>query len=184
MAAPLPADAAARTWSALAELRGRHPDARWLPPDKLHLTLVFLGQTHAGEVERISAAAAAVAGRHEPYAAATGEGGGRLSDHRGGVCWLRLASGGPETAAIALELDAQMGSATYDAARPPHPHLTLARGIDQATLDDVRAAARDLSLRWTADRLVVFRSYTDPKGSIYEQLASFPLGVSAGGAAP
>jgi 2'-5' RNA ligase len=49
------------------------------------------------------------------------------------------------------------------------------RGVDEATLKDVQASARDLTLRWTADRLVLFRSYTDPHGSIYEELATYPL---------
>ncbi len=58
---------------------------------------------------------------------------------------------------------------------PPHPHLTLARGIDRATLDDVRSTVRGLTLRWIADRIVLFRSYTEPAGSIYEELAAFDL---------
>jgi 2'-5' RNA ligase len=174
------AAAAEQAWQALAGLRGRHPDARWLPVDKLHLTLVFLGQTDAREVERISAAVAAVAARHAAYDVATGEGGGRISDRRGGVAWLRLTNGAHETAGIALELDDAIGSATYDAARPPHPHLTLARGIDQRVLDDVRATAHEVRLRWTADRLVLFRSYTDPRGSHYEELHASPLHPTAG----
>lgn len=169
------AAAADEAWRALAGLRTRHPDARWLPPQKLHLTLVFLGQTDVRQVDRIATATAAVAARHQAYPVATGDGGGRVNTQRGGVCWLRLADGGHETAQLALDLDEALGSATYDAAHPPHPHLTLARGVDQATLDDVRATARGLMLRWTADRLVLFRSYTDPHGSIYEELAGYPL---------
>ncbi|HLB44977.1 MAG TPA: RNA 2',3'-cyclic phosphodiesterase [Candidatus Limnocylindrales bacterium] len=175
VAAPLPEDAAAAAWQALAEVRQRHPEARWLAPEKLHLTLVFLGQTDAREVERIAAAIASVAANHERYPIATGEGGGRISDRRGGVAWLRLTDGARETAAIALELDQALATATYDAGRPPHPHLTLARGVDQAALDDLRSAAREFRLAWTADRLVLFRSHTDPHGSRYEELASTRL---------
>lgn len=116
-----------------------------------------------------------MAARHAPYQVATGEGGGRTGDRRGGVAWLRLAEGGHETGQIALDLDRAIGSATYDAGRPPHPHLTLARGVDQATLDDLRAVARDVTLRWMADRLVLYRSYTDPHGSRYEELAAVDL---------
>ena len=172
----MPASAAAEATAALAELRARHPQARWLPPEKLHLTLVFLGQTESRRVDHITAATAIVAARHQAYDIATGEGGGRVHTERGGVCWLRLADGGHETAQLALDLDAEIGTPTYDANHPPHPHLTLARGIDQATLADVQATARDLTLRWRADRLVLFRSYMDPGGSIYEELATYPLG--------
>lgn len=176
----MPAAAAEEAVAAMAALRARHPGARWLPPHKLHLTLVFLGQTEPRDIQRIAAVTAAVAERHRAYDVVTGGGGGRVHTERGGVCWLRLAEGGRETSQIALDLDGAIGSATYDATHPPHPHLTLARGIDRATLDDVRSTARGLMLRWIADRLVLFRSYTDPGGSIYEELAEFPLpGVSA-----
>ncbi len=118
---------------------------------------------------------ASVAARHHAYEVVTGDGGGRVHTLRGGVCWLRLKEGGRETAQLALDLDEALDSRTYDAAHPPHPHLTLARGVDQATLEDVRATATNLTLRWTADRLVLFRSYTDPGGSVYEELHSSPL---------
>ena len=175
MAAPLPAADAERAWQAMAPLRARHPDARWLPPDKLHLTLVFLGPTDAAAIPGLTAAVERVAAAHERFAAATGDGGGRVHDHRDGVCWLRLMEGGRETAQLALDVDEALGSATYDANHPPHPHLTLARGVDKATLEDVRSTSRGLGLRWIADRVALFRSYTDPRGSRYEELASFPL---------
>jgi RNA 2',3'-cyclic 3'-phosphodiesterase len=175
----MPATAAEEATAALAALRARHPNARWLPPHKLHLTLVFLGQTESRRVDHIAAATSIVAGRHSAYDIVTGEGGGRVHTARGGVCWLRLADGGHETAQLALDLDAEIGSPTYDAKHPPHPHLTLARGVDQATLEDVQETARDLTLKWTADRLALFRSYTDPGGSIYEELATYPLASAA-----
>jgi 2'-5' RNA ligase len=171
----MPAAAAEEATRAMAALRARHPDARWLPAQKLHLTLVFLGQTDSGDVQRIAALTAAVAARHHTYEVVTGDGGGRVHTQRGGVGWLRLADGGRETSQLALDLDEAIGSATYDSTHPPHPHLTLARGIDQATLDDIRSTARGLTLRWIADRVVLFRSYTEPHGSIYEELAAFDL---------
>jgi 2'-5' RNA ligase len=173
--------AAEEAAAAMAALRARHPDARWLPPNKLHLTLVFLGQTESRDVQRIAAVTADVAARHRAYEVVTGHGGGRVHTQRGGVCWLRLAEGGRETSQLALELDEAIGSATYDAIHPPHPHLTLARGIDRATLDDVRSTAKGLTLRWIANRIVLFRSYTDPHGSIYEELAEFELPGGGGG---
>jgi 2'-5' RNA ligase len=171
----MPSPAAERAWQSLAPLRSRHPDARWLPIDKLHLTLVFLGQTAADEVPRLIAAAERVAAAHRRYEVAAGEGGGRVPGRRDGVCWLRLAEGGRETVQLALDLDDALGSAAYDAQRAPHPHLTLARGVEQATLEDVRRTSRGLDLRWTVDRIALFRSHTDPRGSRYEELHSQTL---------
>ncbi len=179
MAAPLPELAAARTWEALAEVRIRHPQVRWLPPNKQHLTLVFLGPTDPSRVDSIAAACTQVAARHRPFEVATGDAGGRAGGRRGGVAWLRLADGGHEVARLSLDLDDTIGSDTFDAERAPRPHLTVARGVSEAALRDLGAVAKVVRLRWTVDRIVLFRSHTDAGGSRYEELASSRLGPAA-----
>lgn len=113
-----------------------------------------------------------MAGRHAPFRVATGEGGGRTGGHPGGVAWLRLAQGGRELNGLAMDVDETIGSGTYDARKTPHPHLTVARGVTEAALADLRASASALNVTWTVDRVALFRSHTDPGGSRYEELAS------------
>jgi 2'-5' RNA ligase len=148
---------------------------RWLPPNKLHLTLVFLGPTESNRVESVAAVVAAVAERHASFQVATADAGGRTGGRRGGVAWLRLADGAHEVAQLALDLDEGIGSGTYDAGNSPRPHLTIARGVNEAALADLRAAAPDFKLGWTVDRVALFRSHTDPGGSRYVELASAVL---------
>jgi 2'-5' RNA ligase len=162
-------------WEALAEVRTRHPQCKWLPINKLHLTLVFLGQTDATRVPALAAAVDRVAGQHRPFNVATGDGGGRLHDRRGGVAWLRLAEGGHRVAQLSLDLDNTIGSHTFDERHAPRPHLTVARGISEAALNDLRGVAARITLGWTVGQLVLFRSHTDPKGSRYELLAASSL---------
>ncbi len=166
---------AARVWEALAEVRTRHPLVRWLPPNKLHLTLVFLGSTDAGRVEEIASVVATAAGNHAPFEVRTGDAGGRVGGRRGGVAWLRLADGGHETAQLSLDIDDAIGSHTFDARNAPHPHLTLARRATQGAIDDLRNVTDQIQLGWTVDRAVLFSSHTDPGGSRYEELASAML---------
>ncbi len=175
VAAPLPAAAADEAFAALAPLRARHPEARWAGPEKLHLTLVFLGQTDAHRVVPIAAALAAVAAGHAAFEVETGPAGGRADGRRTGVAWLRLSDGAQQVSEVALELDRAIGSATYDERRAPRPHLTVARLVDQALLDDLHGLSAGLRLRWTVDRLVLLRSHTDPRGSRYESLAESEL---------
>lgn len=175
VAAPLPEIAAARAWEALAGVRILHPLVRWLPPNKLHLTLVFLGSTDAGRVDEIALAVATGAGTHSPFEVRTGDAGGRVGGRRGGVAWLRLADGGHETAQLSLDIDDAFGSHTFDARNAPRPHLTLARRATEAAVNDLRAVAGGIRLAWTVDRVVLYRSHTDPGGSRYEELASVML---------
>jgi 2'-5' RNA ligase len=164
--------AAARVWEALANVRIAHPMVKWLPLNKLHLTLVFLGQTNPGRVPALTAAMEKVADGRPPFDVTTGDAGGRLGGQRGGVLWLRLDSGGHEVAQLSLDLDEALGSSTYNEKAAPRPHLTVARGVTDSALADLRVVAQSIELGWTVDRIVLFRSYTDPGGSRYEELAS------------
>ena len=167
--------AAARVWETLAEVRTLHPSVKWLPINKLHLTLVFLGQTDPARVPELTAVVERVAEQHERFDVATGDAGGKLQDRRGGVAWLRLAEGGHRVAQLSLDLDNATGSHVFDATHAPRPHLTVARGVSGATLEDLRAATSQITMGWTVDRLVLFRSHTHPSGSVYEVLATANL---------
>src|SRR5215211_3551066 len=83
VAAPVPELAAARVFEVLADVRTRHPMVKWVPINKLHLTLVFLGQTDSGRVSEIAGTVSRVAAQHAPFEVATGDGGGKLDDRRG-----------------------------------------------------------------------------------------------------
>lgn len=100
-----------------------------------------------------------------------------MGGRRGGVAWVRLADGGHEVAQLSLDLDAAIGSQTFDAKRLPHPHLTVARGVGEGALHDLAATAAAMRLWWTVDRIVLFRSHTDPAGSRYEDLAAASLAI-------
>lgn len=148
---------------------------RWVPPEKLHLTLVFLGSIDATEAPSVGAAMQAVAQRTQAFEVATGEGGGYDGGRRGGVAWLRLSQGAHGVAQLALELDAAIGRHTYDSTHRPRPHLTVARHVTEAALEDIREAANTVQPAWLVDRIVLFRSHPDPGGSRYEELSSAML---------
>lgn len=150
-----------------------------MPPELLHLTLVFLGQTDPSRASVIADALAAESARRSAYRTTVSGAGGHVDDRqaarRGGVAWLTLGDGFEETAALALDVDVAIGSATYDERRRPRPHLTVARNVDEQVLVALRAEARRTALEWSTREIVLFRSHPGPGGSRYEQLASFEL---------
>jgi 2'-5' RNA ligase len=170
----VPPDTAAATWRALATLRGRFPNARWSPPEKLHLTLVFLGSTHPEQVEHVAGAVGRATAGVAPFDVRTGEAGGYAGGRRGGVAWLRLAAGAQPVSRLSRAIDDAIGSSVY-AVADPRPHLTLARRVDEPLLAEIRHAASVLEVSWTVRRVALFRSFTDPGGSRYEELRSFDL---------
>ncbi len=177
----MPAAVATQLFDALAPVRARFPDPRWIGPDKLHLTLVFLGSRAPDMLGPCTDAMAQVAQRHASMDVATGEAGGRTGDRRGGVAWLRIGRGTRELSALALDLDEAVGAYSYGERLQPRPHLTVARRVDEPTIAALRAWADDRPpFEWRVDRVVLFRSYQGPNGSRYESLAETPLAGRGG----
>jgi RNA 2',3'-cyclic 3'-phosphodiesterase len=107
-------------------VRGFAPDARWVRPESLHVTLKFIGEKPEEEVEKIKSALSSIRG--EPIEL----------DFRGygffpgakspRVFWLGIASG-PQLVHLAKAVDeatSALGIPRED--HPFSPHLTLARG--------------------------------------------------------
>jgi 2'-5' RNA ligase len=146
---------------------------RLLRPDGIHLTLRFLGQASAAQVQALGPPLAAVA-RGCPALEAHVKGIGTFPE-RGSprVLWV-----GVELPPAALDLQRACERAARDAGFEPEPrpfraHLTLGRWRDRA----VRPALPETDLGPTRlDSLLLFRSETAPGGAVYTPLARFALG--------
>ncbi len=107
-------------------LRGFAPEARWVRPESLHLTLKFIGEKPAVNIEQIKQALSSV---HAETIELTFRGYGFFpAPNAARVFWLGIESG-PQLAALAKAVD----EATQMLGIPPEehpfsPHLTLARG--------------------------------------------------------
>ena len=150
-----------------------------MPPNVLHLTLLFMGQVDAGRVPTISDDLAAVAARHVAFATRASGAGGHVDDRpgarRGGVAWLTLGAGAREMTELALDVDDALGTRTFTSQRPPRPHLTVARNVDAPALRALAARAQDLELEWWTSSVVLFRSLLGPGASRYEPLSTHSL---------
>ena len=134
-----------------AQGRGAFP-----PPENLHLTLAFLGET-----EDLAGAVAALAAiRARPFSLSVGGPLGRFDD-----LWWAGVTAGPALEALALSLQADLrrrGFFLED--RPFQPHITLVRRWQdeppQVTVPRVRMAVRRVSLLWS-DQIGGSRIYTE-----------------------
>ena len=110
----------------LEGLRGFAPDARWIRPEALHVTLKFIGERPEEEVEAIHQALSNVAAG--PLAVTFRGYGFFPGAQAARVFWLGIDSG-PELVALAKAVDQAM--AGLGIPKEDHafsPHLTLARG--------------------------------------------------------
>lgn len=171
-------------------VRGFAPDARWVRPESLHVTLKFIGEKPEEEVEKIKRALGAI---EAPMFEMSFRGHGFFPGARAPrVFWLGI-EGGPKLTSLAATVDATL--AQLDIPKEEHvfnPHLTLARGAGGSgsrrgrkgegpkqgfQLVQEKLAAL-LSLEFgtmTAREFFLYRSQLSPAGSKYTQLAGFAL---------
>ncbi len=157
-----PAPVVAHADAALAEVRSAHPDLRWIPPERWHLTLAFYGEIPD---EKVDGTVTMVERRLRGHPCELAfQGAGQFARR---ALWLGV--GGEVDA-----LRATARSVTFERL-PYRPHLTVARlrgGVDAAG-----AAARLDSYVgpvWVADTVHLVRSRLGPSPT-YDDIASWPL---------
>jgi RNA 2',3'-cyclic 3'-phosphodiesterase len=171
-------------------VRGFAPDARWVKPESLHVTLKFIGEQPEAIVERIKGMLGTIqAGTTEILF----HGYGFFPTAKSArVFWVGMEAD-PELASLAAAVDEKMASlGIAKEERAFSPHLTLARGgggsgsprwrkgdgpnrtfqILQGKLSALPAPEFG---RMTAREFYLYQSQLSPKGSKYTKLARFPL---------
>lgn len=181
VAMPVAAADAVRIEAALAVHRKAFPEARWLAPVLLHVTLRFLGPVDKDLVAALGDAVSRCAREGDPVRITVGRGAGTRG--RSGTAWLELLEGRDQVSVLADRLDALIPPMIMAPLRPtrPAPHLTVARrapaGLVTALRDEALGRIR---VTWIADRIVLFQSHTGtPAGSRYEPISEARIGDRA-----
>lgn len=180
IAIELPPALSAQIERAMRRLSRFAPDARWVRPDNLHLTLAFLGELPSAVVPRVSDALAEVAARHPPHPLRV-QGSGTFGPlDRPKVLWLAIS--GTLEPLMALQSALARKLALLGAA-PDHevftPHITLARAKSprgEPALGRAADGSRTLDFGELMVREVsLFESQTDRQGMRYRAMATHVL---------
>ena len=167
------------------------PDARWVKPESLHVTLKFIGEQPEAAVEKIKQALAAVSATPTEIQF---RGYGYFPTPKSArVFWIGMESG-PQLAALAAAIDEKMAALGIPQEnRPFSPHLTLARSAGGSGSQRWRKGdGPNRSFSHLQEKLSAFpipefgtmtprefflyQSQLSPKGSKYTKLANFALG--------
>ncbi|HKK08374.1 MAG TPA: RNA 2',3'-cyclic phosphodiesterase [Gemmatimonadota bacterium] len=125
-----------------ARLRETEMPARWVAPERIHLTLKFLGDVRDERREDAVAALREAASGYAPFDLALEGVGAFPSLRRPRVVWLGIAATLPLRA---LKHDVEHAYAQLGFERESrafHPHLTLGRARDRAEAGEFRALER------------------------------------------
>jgi 2'-5' RNA ligase len=164
----------------LEPVRAATPQARWLPPESLHLTLVFLGSVADQAVLPLQAAFGGACGRHRALnlALAGVETFGPSRSPR----VLATTLTGDVQGLQDLVTDARRAAeplVALDPEQPFRPHLTVARSRSargDVLLGRCRSAlTKGLEGTFVLREVALFRSETLPGGAVHTALARWSL---------
>jgi 2'-5' RNA ligase len=171
-------------------LRGFAPDARWMRPESLHVTLKFIGQWRDERVAELRDSLQTVPAH--TFDITIADYGFFPTAKAPRVFWVGIHSG-PQLASLAAAIDTKLSS--LGIAPEEHtfsPHLTLARRAGGsgsprknktdhsnqsfARLQEKLAAMSKLDFgSMTARQFFLYQSELSPGGSRYTKLSAFPL---------
>lgn len=151
---------------------------QWSPPANLHVTTKFIGEWPEERLEDLKAKLGSVP-VHGPIEIEVRGLGWFPNPHRPRVFYAAIHAA-EELSRLAAGTDAVCGEMGIEReGRPFSPHLTLARIRTPVSLEGLRQEVASLPPdpfgSFTSDSFYLYLSKTGPKGSIYTQLAEFPL---------
>ena len=171
----------------LRSASGRHADEiRWVAPDRMHLTLQFLGAVPEEQLDAVRVALAGAAAAGCPLRLEVRGAGGFPSARRPRAVWCGVAGDLERLQALVIGLGLALGPLGFPASlRTFAPHFTLGRSRDGRGVsglgEAIDAVAGAGAASWRADEVVLFRSLPAPGGSRYEPLLRAPLGCPGEG---
>jgi len=141
---------------------------RWVKPDRMHLTLRFLGETAVSQLDPIAQQLDALAAAHASFTMQLGSLGCFPNARRPRVIWTGLEGEEKRLQALKQDLDARLAPLGWEVEkRPFSAHLTLGRVKDRRKVKslDLGLAVDSLLLPVTAVHLI--QSDLRPAGPVY-----------------
>lgn len=154
---------------------------KWVEPDNLHVTLLFLGEVDERAVPEVCAAVAAVCVQHDTFTLSVEKVGCFGSPRRPRTLWAGVGEGATELIALhdALEPPLLDLGCYRREERPFTPHITLGRAKSDDPSEKLAAALKRYAT-WNAGEvevreLLVLSSELTRNGPIYSVLSRAPL---------
>lgn len=178
-------EARQRAEAHIKELRKAAPDVRvgWEKPEKLHVTVKFLGDVDEGRLASLSRMIEGVAADHRSSRVKLIGTGVFPNDRQPRILWLGIENNDAELSLIAASVEqacSELGFKLED--RKFKPHVTIARIRDPQKgrpLAAMHLRSGFEPVEFAVSQIVVYESKLGPGGSAYAILTRHSLGAVA-----
>jgi len=157
---------------------------RWVPAEKIHLTMHFFGDILPERIDPIKEALTVVARNVPSFSFTASQLGAFPNTDRPRVVWVGISDTASRLALLHEAVNESLERLGFQReTRRFSPHLTLGRIRRRAGQEDVRSVGKTLSTIKVGtlgivpvETLILFRSVLRPSGAEYMPLATFKLG--------
>jgi 2'-5' RNA ligase len=148
-------------------------DFRLISPEKLHVTLKFLGDVVEDTLGQVKQALEPLSERHEPFEVGTSGFGAFPSERKARILWAGVGEGSESLRAVAQSVEDLLQPAGFAREQRPYvPHLTLGRARGRR----VKLENTDIpppALRFTASSVELVESIPGAGGVTYSVLETY-----------
>ena len=148
-------------------------DFRLVGPEKIHLTLKFLGDVADNDLNSVAQALDPLRERHEPFEVSTSGFGAFPSERRARILWAGVGEGSGPLRELARDVEDLLEPAGFEReGRPYLPHLTLGRVRGRPVKLD-GAEKPSPALRFTVASVDLVQSVPGGHGVAYSLLQTY-----------
>lgn len=149
---------------------------RWIPPESIHLTLAFLGDTLPEQIERLAGALKPTTEPFKLTCARTGTFGPKRSPR---IIWAGIKNS-PALSALHDEINTVLAATGFEIeARPYKPHLTLGRVKSTRNVEQLLELLNEENDTGFGivqiNEIILYQSTLTPQGAQYAPLHRFSL---------
>jgi 2'-5' RNA ligase len=170
-----PDDASSAALSRYAERLRVFQGYKWVAPENMHVTLLFLGESEPSQVQRVDSNLERL-GNLRPFRVTVSDVGAFPDLTRPRTIWLGVREGARDMEKLAAKVvQAAKGAGYPAAAQKFKAHLTLARARGDGQMPpELRKILDDApKLSWTCASFTLMKSVLTPKGPIYAKIREY-----------
>lgn len=157
--------------------------ARWVRPEGIHVTLKFLGEVPAEQVDVLVETLHRIASKYIPFQLCAKGLGCFPNTQRPRLLWVGVEGDIAALRELHRQVEQEISSLGFEPdSKKFTAHLTLARVARHATRDEQAALGElaqrddiDLLASWRVDAISLMRSHLKPDGAVYTYVAVVPL---------